>query len=91
MTRRWPSDVVADLEIKQAEVKAAFFKDLGKPVFNLLVAYQSTAFAYERDRVNPEIRHHGYPDFMIGVSPQSSRWAGNVKASVAVPRAGAIA
>ena len=80
MTRRWPSYVVADLEIRQAEIKAAYFKDLGKPVFNLLVAYQSTAFAYERDRVNPEIRHHGYPDFMIGVSLEQPV-AGNVKAS----------
>jgi outer membrane protein TolC len=80
LMRRWPSYVVADLEIGQAQAKAAFFKDLGKPVFNLLVSYESTGFAYERDRVNPEIRHHGYPDFMVGISLEQPV-AGNVKAS----------
>ena len=80
LTRRWPSWVVADLEMRQAEVKAAYFKDLGKPVFNLLLNYQSTGFAYERDRVNPEIRHHGYPDFFVGISVEQPV-AGNVKAS----------
>ncbi len=80
MTRRWPSYVVADLEIQQAEVKAAYFKDQEKPVFNLLVNYQSTGFAYERDRINPELRHHGYPDFMVGISVEQPV-AGNVKAS----------
>lgn len=80
MTRRWPTYVVADLEIQQAEVKAAYFKDQEKPVFNLLLNYQSTGFAYERDRINPELRHHGYPDFFVGISVEQPV-AGNVKAS----------
>ena len=80
MTRRWPSWIVADLEIQQAAVKAGYFKDLQKPVFNLLLNYQSTGFAYERDKVNPEIRHHGYPDFMVGISVEQPV-AGNVKAT----------
>ncbi len=80
LARRWPSWVVADLELQQAEVKAAYFKDQQKPQFNFLLNYQSTGFAYERDRVNPEIRHHGYPDFMVGISVEQPV-AGNVKAS----------
>ena len=80
MTRRWPSWIVADLEMQQAEVKATYLKDQQKPVFNFLLNYQSTGFAYERDKINPEIRHHGYPDFMVGVSLEQPV-AGNVKAS----------
>lgn len=80
LTRRWPSWIVADLEMQQAEVKAAYYKDQEKPVFNFLLNYQSTGFAYERDRVNPEIRHHGYPDFVVGISLEQPV-AGNVKAT----------
>jgi outer membrane protein TolC len=80
MTRRWPAYVVADLEMHQAEVKAAYFKDQTKPIFNFLANYQSTGFAYERDRVNPEIRHHGYPDWYVGISLEQPV-AGNVKSS----------
>lgn len=80
LARHWPSWVVADLELQQAEVKAAYFKDQQKPVFNFLLNYQSTGFAYERDRVNPEVRHHAYPDFMVGISVEQPV-AGNVKAS----------
>jgi outer membrane protein TolC len=80
MTRRWPAYVVAELEMGQAEVKAAYFKDLSKPVFTLLMNYQSTGFAYERDQINPEIRHHGYPDWFVGISIEQPV-AGNVKSS----------
>ena len=68
LSKKWPTLRIADLERRQANLKSAYFANQAKPQVNLLLNYQSTGFAFERNSVNPLIAKANYPDWFIGVN-----------------------
>lgn len=68
LSTRWPSLRIADLERRQAERRSAYYENQTKPQVNLVMNYQNTGFAYDRNKVNPLLAKSTFPDWFVGIN-----------------------